>query len=249
MMFFKKVLLLIFLILTLFSCNERKHIKNYYFPINTLAEKGGMVYEYKATGDTPLGPIYWYYYTSFEGKKKMLNGVYFEADFIPRQIIKEEMVKSGILLDEIAIVTADSTGKMSKKEGEVLVATVFPFSVIDSGGVFLYKVKFDFPEEGYAATLIKNRQFAGDSIWTFNNTVYDCVKFNLNELIEYGNDKEGYTEPGFSGEEYYASSIGLVHYTKRTKEGDFMEYTLAKRYPKEEANAFLRMALMELGIK
>ena len=246
MIFLKKMTLFIFLAFAFLSCDEKKHIKDYYFPIESLEK--GMVYEYHSTGDVPLGPIYWYYYGTQEGRTKFLNGVYAEADFIPRQIIKEEFTKYGILLDSVSLVTPDSTGAMIKKEGEVQVANVFPFSVVDNGGIFLYKVKFDFPEEGNSATLIKNRQFENDSTWLFDNKLYDCIQFNVKELIEYGNDQEGYTEPGFSGEEYYLKSIGLVHYKKRTEEGDFMEYTLLKRYPLEEADPFLRQSLLKLGI-
>lgn len=246
MIFLKKIPVFIFLMLAFLACDEKTHIKDYYFPLESLQK--GMVYEYRSTGAVSLGPIYWYYYATKEGRTRFLNGVYAEGDFIPRQIIKEEFTKHGVLLDAVAMIMPDSTGAMIKKEGEVLVANVFPFSVIDNGGIFLYKVKFDSLEEVNSATLIKNRQFENDSTWLYDNKLYDCVKFNLKELIEYGNDKEGYTEPGFSGEEYYIKSIGLVHYKKRTEEGDFMEYTLFKRYPLEEANPFLRQELLKLGL-
>jgi hypothetical protein len=49
--------------------------------------------------------------------------------------------------------------------------------------------------------------------------------------------------------EYYAKSIGLVHYKKRTDDGTFMEYILHKRYPLVEADPFFREALLNMGIK
>lgn len=230
------------------SCEERTNIKDYYFPIKKLEK--GMVYEYRSSGDIPMPTIYWYYYQSREGRQKFLNGVYAEADFIPRQIVKEEFIKTGVLLSEVTLNMPDTTGKMYLNKGEVLAGNVFPYSVIDDGGIFLYKVKFDFPDDGgNSATLIKNRQYAGDSTIVHNDVMYDCVKFDVKELVEYGNDEEGYTEPPFSGVEYYAKSIGLVHYKKQTEEGTFMEYTLHKRYPLEEADMFLREELLKMGIK
>jgi hypothetical protein len=249
MILLKKTLLFGILIFTLASCNEKTNIKDYYFPYDKLEEEG-MVYEYRSAGEIPMPTIYWYYYGSREGRTKYLNGIYAEADFIPRQIIREEYIKSGVLLEEVSLSLVDSSGTMTKNTGEILAANVFPYNVTEDGGIFLYKVKFEFPDEGgNSATLIKNRKFTGDSTIIFDNIMYDCIKFDVKELVEYGNDQEGYTEPPFSGIEYYAKSIGLVHYIKQTEKGPFMEYSLHKRYPLKEADTFLREELFKLGIK
>ena len=231
------------------ACEERINIKDYYFPREDLELKG-MVYEYRSSGDLPMPTIYWYYYGTWENRHKFLNGIYMEADFIPRQTVKEEFIKTGILLDSVAISMPDTANKMVSVSGEVLVGNVFPYSVVEDGGIFLYKVKFELPDgTGTTATLIKNRQYDTDTIFNFNNTMYDCVKFDVKELVEYGSEEDGYTEPGFSGVEVYAKSIGLVHYTKETEDGTFMKYTLLKRYPLEEADVFLREELLKMGIK
>jgi hypothetical protein len=249
MILLRKLFLFGAFIVLLTSCEERINIEDYYFPREKLEEKG-MVYEYRSSGEVPMPTIYWYYYGTWENRDKFLNGIYMEADFIPRQYVKEEFIKTGILLDSINIAMPDSTNKISTVPGEVLVGNVFPYSVVEDGGIFLYKVKFEIPDSTRnTATLIKNRQYATDTIFNFNNVMYDCVKFDVKELVEYGNDAEGYTEPPFSGFELYAKSIGLVHYEKQTEDGPFMSYTLHKRYPLEEAHVFLREELLKLGIK
>ncbi len=231
------------------SCEERINIEDYYFPREKLEEQG-MVYEYRSTGDIPMPTVYWYYYGTWENRDKFLNGIYMESDFIPRQYVKEEFIKTGILLDSINISMPDSTNKISTVPGEVIVGNVFPYSVVEDGGIFLYKVKFEIPDgTGNTATLIKNRQYNTDTIFNFNNTMYDCVKFDVKELVEYGNEEEGYTEPPFSGFELYAKSIGLVHYEKETEDGTFLKYSLHSRYPLEEAHIFMREALMNMGVE
>lgn len=249
MIFLRKISLFGAFFLLLTSCEERINIKDYYFPREKLEEKG-MVYEYRSTGDIPMPTIYWYYYGTWENRDKFLNGIYMESDYIPRQTVKEEFLKTGILLDSITISMPDSTNKTSIVSGEVIVGNVFPYSVVEDGGIFLYKVKFDIPDgTGNSATLIKNRQYATDTIFNFNNIMYDCVKFDVKELVEYGNDAEGYTEPPFSGFELYAKSIGLVHFEKQTEDGTFMKYSLYARYPLEEAHIFMREEMLKRGIK
>lgn len=248
MAFLRKFFLFGALLVVISSCEERINIKDYYFPLTKLEE--GMVYEYRSTGEIPMPTIYWYYYYTREGRQKFLNGVYAEADFIPRQIVKEEFIKTGILLSEVSISMPDSTGKMAQIPGEVIAGNVFPYNVVEDGGIFLYKVKFEIPDgTGSSATLIKNRHYETDSTLVFNNVMYDCVKFDVKELVEYGNEAEGFTEPPFSGVEYYAKSIGLVYYKKQTEANTFLEYTLFDRYPLEKADPFLREELLKLGIQ
>lgn len=232
--FLKKTTIYLSLVLSFFvfiSCEKKEEtidIRDYYYPLKAL--KDGMVYEYRPVHTDSLTPVYWYYRSLFNEQGKFLTGTYYEEDLIPQQFVKEEMIHNGMLLDEIKLLVSDSTGAQSPIPVEILSGSVYPFSVKDNGGIFLYKIKWEYPiDPPTATTLIKNRRYLGDTTLTFANKSYDCVAFEVKELLE--QDQEGYFEQEYTGMEFYAKGIGLVYYKKQITASISLEYQLTDRYP------------------
>ena len=231
----KKVfnILCLFPILFFLSCNsesDKIDIRDYYFPLKALTE--GQVYEYQPIDNDTLGPNYWYYRSFLSKEEKFLTGTYYERDLIPQQFVREEMIHNGMLLEEIKLAVADTSGKSEMESAEIVSGSVFPFEVRDSGGIFLYKISWSVPvDPPMQTTLIKNRRYIGKDTYTYKDKTYDCVVFDVKELFEV--DQEGYFEQEYSGIEYYAKGLGLIYYKKKISEEFALEYQLADTYPME----------------
>ena len=223
----------IFLLLTLTSCRENgiKDIRNHYFPLRELTE--GMAYEYQPVINDSLTPAYWYYRSFFTDDGIFLTKTYYEYELLPLQLSREEVVSNGMLLQNIYLYEQDSTGKQHKIEAEVLSGSAFPFQVRDSGGVFLYKIRWNPLSDPEATiTLVKNRQYVKDTVVNFENKDLDAVIFDVRELVEY--DKEGVFEHQYNGREIYAEGLGLFYYEKKVADDFQWAYRLEKRYPMSE---------------
>jgi len=203
----------------------KKDLRDFYFPLKQLED--GMVYAYEsARNDSLRDTTYWYYRSFLSDTAIFLTGTYYGSLPSPQQFVREEMVRNGMLTNEVFLYTTDSLGKQQPVLVEVLSGSAFPFEVSDSGGIFLYKIRFAFPANPEdTITLIKNRRYLGDTTFTFQNKTNKAVVFELKELIESGNRQQGYVEPRYAGKEIYAKGIGLVYSEKRISEG----YALANR--------------------
>ncbi|MEN0003935.1 MAG: hypothetical protein AAF798_07315 [Bacteroidota bacterium] len=205
-------------------------IRDYYFPLKVLTE--GEVYEYRAVDNSQLAPAYWYYRSFIMPEKIILTGTYYEYNFEPLQFVQEELVRNGMLLDTIFLYETDSAGLQQQVPGEILSGSVFPFEVKDTTTVFLYKVRFQFPSTpNQQITLIKNRRFAGRTTYTYKDKTYDCVKFDVKELVEVTDTVQGGMEPELAGYELYAEGVGLVYYEKEISPGQTLAYELYDQYP------------------
>jgi hypothetical protein len=222
-------------ILALQSCSRdgKKDIRDFYFPLKPLQD--GLVYEYRPVGADSLTPIYWHYRTLIQDGNVFLTGTYYEFDFIPLQFFREEMVGNGMLLEDLYLYETDTTGKQRQVAVEILAGNTFPFEVRDSGGIFLYKIKWTMPSSpGATTTLIKNRRYLGDTVYVFKNQERQAVVFEVKELFEIDDENEGFFEQQFSGREVYAKGIGLVYFRKEIAKGMKIEYALRDRYPLDE---------------
>ncbi|GJM31586.1 MAG: hypothetical protein DHS20C18_05870 [Saprospiraceae bacterium] len=210
--------------------NGRRDIRDYYFPLKTLTE--GLVYEYAPVAGDSLASLFWHYQSIMQEDSNILTGTYYEYDSIPLQRIREERVSNGMLLEEISLYLRDTLDQQTRIQGAILSGSVFPFSVQENGGIFLYKVRFDFPNaQNYSTTIIKNRQYLGDTTYTLAGKDYPAVQFSVRELIEQGNEADGFAEPELSGLEIYAKGIGLVYFEKGPKGREQIAYQLKNRYP------------------
>jgi len=209
--------ILCFTALCLAACNrsDKKNIRDFYFPLKQLKE--GTVYAYESLqNDSLIDTTYWYYRSFISDSAIFLTGTYYGSFPEPQQFVREEMVRNGMLLNDMYLYVSDSTGKQQPVPTTILSGSVFPFEVSDSGGVFLYKVQFAFPTNSTdTITLIKNRRYLGDTTYTVQNELAQAVVFDLRELIESGNSQQGYVEPRYGGKEIYAKGKGLVYSEKQ----------------------------------
>lgn len=210
------------------STNSYQDIRNYYFPLKALQD--GQVYEYQPQGNTPTGPAYWYYRSIIQEGSVHLTATYYEQDLLPLQFSNELMTSSGMVLEDLFLYETDSlSGDQTQTTVQVEVDDVFPFRVRKEGGVYLYHVRWDDPNEQGTFSLIKNRRYLRDTTFVFEKQSYPAQLFELRELISH--DQEGVWEQEYQGQEIYAKGLGLVYYSKKVTEALELSYRLAKRYP------------------
>jgi len=240
---FRAFFLLVAASLTFCRGSDTKDIRNYYFPLKEMEE--GLVYEYQPVYQDSLTPAYWFYRSFISKEGIYLTGTYYEYELIPLQVVREELVRNGMLTQEVFLYERpDSTGKQDRVEVEVLQHNAFPFEVSDSSGIFLYKIAYEpLSDPGAKITLIKNRKYRGDTTFTYNEERYDAVVFDVKELIEY--NKEGVFEQQYNSTEIYAKGLGLVYYDKRVSNELSWAYRLENRYSMEELEAEFKQRIRQ----
>lgn len=204
---------LLFALLFLAACTDgRRDIRAYYFPAETLT--GGKVYEYASIGNDSLPPDYWYFRSVRADSGLFLVGTYYDANFEVGQIVREKLDKSGSQARDYFLYFPDSSGVRNVRVAARLESPdVFPFSVKDSTGVFLFSLQLQQPGDAGTVYLIRNRRFLGDAPdFEFQGKKYPCIRFGLREAI--GKSAEGDAEAESRGEEWYAKGLGLVYYRK-----------------------------------
>jgi hypothetical protein len=229
------VLFFVIFITGLSSCRENgaKDIRDYYFPLRELED--GLVYEYQPVHLDSLTPAYWYYRSFIQEEGVFLTGTYYEYGLVPLQLVREELVRNGMLVQDVYLYeeAADSSGQQNRTAVEVLEGSAFPFEVTDSSGVFLYKIRWEPPQDsGAVITLVKNRRYLKDTVVQALGETHDAVVFEVRELLSY--DKEGVFEQEYGGREIYAKGIGLVYYDKKIGGSMALSYALERRYPMNE---------------
>ena len=224
------------------SCqgDGNKDIRDYYFPLKQLKE--GLVYEYLPVYPDSLTPAYWYYRSFIREDGVFLTGTYYDSRLIPLQLLREELVSNGMLLQELFLYEPDSIGQQRRATAEVLAGNAFPFTVSDSSGVFLYKVSWVPPTDPEATiTLIKNRRYRGDSTILYEGKKYAAVLFDLRESLEH--EQDGVFEQTYRGREVYAKGLGLVYYEKHVTDEFRWAYRLAARYPMSQLEETFRQQI------
>ncbi len=213
------------------SCQNsgQRDIRDYYYPMRSLED--GLVYEYRSPAIDSLTPAYWYHRSFIQDDGVYLTSTYYEHQLEPLQLVKEEMVSNGMLVQNLFLYApSDSTGRQNRIEVQVLQGAAFPFLLSDSSGVFLYKVRWSPPQDnGATYTIIKNRRYTGDTLVNVLGKERKAVVFQVDELLEY--DKNGVLEKQYGGQEVYAKGIGLVYYSKTVDDRMRWDYALTSRYP------------------
>lgn len=229
------------LILTSTGCQNDgyRDIRNYYFPLKKITE--GLVYEFRPATADSLGPVYWYFRSFIEPDGDVyMTTVYYEDQLLPLQFTRETMVDNGMLLEEMYQYELDSLGDQEKATVEIEAGATFPFQVRDSGGIFLYNIRWASKvDSGATYQVVKNRYYAGDTTYVYQDKKYKAVKFRVKELIAY--DKDGVFEQEYMGSEIYANGIGLVAYRKKISEQFVLDYQLYDRYPMEQLEEKFRL--------
>ncbi|MCB0663335.1 MAG: hypothetical protein KDC24_11390 [Saprospiraceae bacterium] len=215
-----------------------KNISDYYYPMDSLNE--GLVYEYKAVNNDSMSALYNYYRTVESMDETFLVGVQYDPFFQPSQLSREKVVSNGVKLVESFIYLNDSTGTSTQIPMDIIAGVTFPFEVRDSGGIFLYNVKwFDNPGDTTVYTsVIRNRRYEKDTTVNYKGEQLPAVLFSVRELVENFND--GFWEKEFNSKELYAKGIGLVYFKKDISPDFKLEYALYDRYPMEVLEAKLK---------
>jgi len=222
-------------VIGLSSCRENglKDVRDYYFPLRELED--GLVYEYQPVHMDSLTPAYWYYRSFIQDDGVFLTGTYYEYNLVPLQLVREELVRNGMLVQDVFLYNEepDSMGQQSRTAVEVLQGSAFPFEVTDSSGVFLYKIRWEPPQDsGAVITLVKNRQYLRDTVVQVMGESREAIMLRVRELLSY--DKEGVFEQEYGGREIYAKGLGLVYYDKKIGGSMMLSYALKRRYPMNE---------------
>ncbi len=237
MNFFKTGFYTVFFVLAgaaflLSSCGKddgSRNIESYYFPLEKM--KNGLVYEYQPVGETYDPPIFWHYQSVRQEGSRFLLGRSYDQELSPDQFSREERVDNGMLLAGFRTYEADFSGKKVATQAKIDAANIFPFKVKEPYGVLLSSFHWNPPGDSATITLIKNRQFNGDTAVVFDGKNLPAVKFITQELVDH--EKQGHLELEFGGMEVYAKDIGLVYFRKDIEEW-LMQYRLAQIYSVED---------------
>lgn len=213
--------------------DSRRDLKLFYFPIKKLTKKG-LVYQFTPIGADSSQSEFWFMRTEKRDGKTLLISQLYNPDFSVAQLMVEEVFSTGTLARSLSLFETDSaSGKARPIEVSIEEASLFPFKVRDSTGVFLFKISYRPPTDSASKIyLIRNRRFMGDAPdFLFRGEKIACIRFKLKEAI--GNEQEGSAEIEGIGEEIYGREIGLVAYKKDFGSGLKMDFRLTDIFEME----------------
>lgn len=210
-----------------FACqiDSKNYLPEYFYPMEKWEE--GMVYEYHPVNNDQLPVEYWYFRKMKKGATTILTGQYYDANYTPRQIFNAEVRNEGVFIKDYILYEYDSLGNVNQNSAEILADVNFPFQVQDSNQVFSNQLKWKMPTEEYPdgyLELTRKRKFKGDTAYSFKNKSYDCVTFQVDEMMSDFND--GHLEKEYQTTEHFAKKLGLIYYRKEIDEGFVLEYEL-----------------------
>lgn len=217
------------IILGIIACeiNDKKNIRDFYFPLESLKE--GKIYEFQSVHQDSLPPFYWHFQTIEENKGVFFISRYYDYNLNLQQYGKEEVVSNGTLLSDFFLYDKDTLGQIAQISVDIEVANVFPFQVTDSTGVFLFKINWTSPSQpDFKTRLIRNRRYIGKDTYLYNGTIYKSITMGIKELVE--TELDGFQEIEYTGKEIYAKGIGLVYFKKEIGSGLSLEYELKNIY-------------------
>ncbi len=231
-------------IFILMGCGDGQNlnIREYYFPTEELKEIP-LVYEYQPVNNDTLGSEYWYFQTVQTDTAIYFTGNYYDRNFEVGQFSSEEVVDNGTIQKDYFLFIFDTSGYQQQVPAEVEIGNVFPFEVSDSTEIYLQKMRWTFSEEPLrATTLTRVRRYKGKTTYEHKGRNYDCVEFQVNELLDDFNN--GHLEKEYQGKEIYAKGLGLVYY-KKDIEGLILEYELIDTYPMDTLEKKYQQVLNE----
>ncbi|MCH2021589.1 MAG: hypothetical protein MK207_03825 [Saprospiraceae bacterium] len=246
-----KIIIFSIMILCIYSCreiieNEEKKLdipstfytKDYYYPIGEL--ESGKVYEYVVVheGDEYLSH-YWHLQSSKDTSGNLfLNWERYNGMLQKDQYIKEWIINDGVIVEEYKFFVQDSaTQEMKEYQNIVSQNVVFPFNAsLDSVMAYRFICEMKLPPDFLTSKLIRDRKFAENSSFNYNDKEVDVIVFRNSDLYDIENKEEG----GFwnvkkSVVEIYAKGIGLIYQEEKTDGIESSIVTqLKKVYSKDE---------------
>ena len=224
----------LFFALLCVACGDRIDLEPYYFPTAEL--DAGMVYEYRSPdpADSLVPPFYRYFRTVRTDTALYLASQDYDPYFQPSIFAREQLVASGTLLREMYLYEPDTAGRVNRVDAQILHENAFPFGTSRTQpGVLVWEVRWTSPgEPPVTTTLLRNRQYARDTVVRVADADTDAVVFNVIERVD--SEQVGFVESEYAAVEVYAEGIGLVYYRKDISENFKLEYALTDRYPMAE---------------
>jgi hypothetical protein len=218
------------------ACGDESYpdLRDYYFPLRELTD--GLVYEYQDLRYDSLTPDFWYYRGIPTDTAFYFTKAYYQNDFTPRNLYREEMLNEGILLRDLFLFETDTTGQQVQTQAEILSPHVFPFQMTDPKKLTIYQVRFQLSSQPHGSTTVLiNRQYLGDTTYVFEKQTYPAIYFKILGSVDQRDSIIGDIEPQFSGKEIYAKGLGLVYYERNYGEGTGgFRHHLVDRYPMQE---------------
>lgn len=198
--------------------------KDYYYPIDEL--RSGKVYVYTPINNDSLESFFWY----FINNGGYLTRTEYNYKLQITQIVTEDVLRNGTSLHRFRLCEyfPENPDICQPIDVNIESSAVFPFEMIDSSSVFLYKIAWnELTDTTIENSIIRNRHFMGYEKLNWKGKVYDGVKFGIREEISVGSEALGYQTFKAFTEEYYAKGIGLIRYSKNVQNVIKMEYELA----------------------
>ena len=225
--------------LFMFSCGRESglSLRAYYYPLEDLGGPG-KVYCYQGAISEQDPPFYWHLRKLEEDGKTYLEGMYYDYRFMPFQYFKEEVFPNGTRLRAFHLYEYDSLGQQYEIPVKIEGGNVFPFQLKDTFAVLYTKLSWQnrldentgalIPDgqDPVSTTLIRNRQYAGDTTYVFGGNSYEAVRFYVRELVDV--ESEGHIEQEYDGMEVYARDLGLVFFQKNVTPEFKIAYRLEK---------------------
>ena len=215
------------------SCDDRRDIRDYYFPVRELINMDGKVYAYESTGTLPSpDTTYWYYLGVDLDTSLYLTATRYGPDKSPVQLSREQLTNEGVRLQEMTLFEADSAGVVIPTQAEILYNQTFPF-YLDEATVAGYRLRLN-NSVGRTTYVTLNRYFRYDTTLTVLGEAHDAIVVELQGEVSQRDAVEGDISPTFSGYEIYARGLGLVEYYRDLGAAGTTGGRLVRRLPMTE---------------
>lgn len=218
---------------SLFSCDDRRDIRDYYFPVRELINTEGKVYAFENTGTLPSpDTTFWYYLGVDLDTSLYLTATRYGPDKTPVQLSREQLTNEGVRLQELTLFEADSAGVVIPTQAEILYNQTFPF-YLDEATPVGYRLRLN-NSVGRTTYVTLNRYFRYDTTLTVLGEAYDAILVELQGEVSQRDVVEGDISPTFTGYEIYAHGLGLVEYHRYLGAAGSTGGRLVRRLPMAE---------------
>lgn len=217
------------------SCDGRRDIRNYYYPVRELTD--GLVYAYENIGTLPGPEQEYYYYLGVDLDTALhLSVTRYGEDFSPAQQSREEIRNDGVYLRTLSLLPTDSMGVAQEVKTEIIYDQSFPFYLDDgTDTAYGYRIKFNMPDAPDVVNYVSlDRRFSRDTSINVLGKNYDALLFTLEGEVSLRDAEEGDISPQFAGYEIYAKGLGLVEYKRELGSGASLGGRLVERVPMAE---------------
>ena len=226
-------------LLSLFGCDHRRDIRDYYFPVRELINTDGKVYAFASTGTLPSpDTVYWYYLGVDLDTSLYLSVTRYGPGLNPVQLSREQLMNDGVRLRELTLFEADSAGRAIPTQAEILYNQTFPF-YLDETTAAGYRLRLA-NSIGRTTYVTLNRYFRNDTTLSVMGEERDAILVELQGEVSQRDAVEGDISPTFSGYEIYARGLGLVEYYRDLGAAGTTGGRLIRRLPMAEFAARTR---------